>query len=237
MRIHIYDKQLSPFPAEANVLRGEDGQSFRLFPATATSAIQKFTSDVQKGLKNVQSIAPPPASLLGAIAVDQLQADPKSGVKTLTFGNNRAVKDLISKSVPTITYGSNGTTIKSANLASKNEPLLSTVNMIRTQTVTNKAAPNGSGEGGIPLRVIPATLSLTTLGCPLACMGQLYFCDFQTGSTLDNLYIVTGITHVLVEGKFETTWTLGFADGYGRFEGAPNVVDWISSISPDFKQR
>lgn len=73
------------------------------------------------------------------------------------------------------------------------------------------------------------------MGCPLATMAQHYFIDFNTGTTLDNLYIVTGLTHQITPGKFETSWQFGYADGYGRYEGAPNIVEQIKKLSSDFK--
>ena len=91
----------------------------------------------------------------------------------------------------------------------------------------NAASPNGSGEMGLPLRVIPAQLTLTTLGNPLLSMAQLYMIDFNTGTTLDNLYLITGLTHTLTPGKFETNCTMGYADAYGVFEGAPDIIDQL----------
>ena len=118
-----------------------------------------------------------------------------------------------------------------ANLSTKAESLLSTVNMLRANTTKNTSQPNGSGEGGIPLRVIPAQLTMTSMGCCLATMAQVFFIDFNTGTSIDNLYICTGLTHTLTPGKFETGWTFGFSDAYGVFEGAPNIVKQLSSLA------
>jgi len=84
----------------------------------------------------------------------------------------------------------------------------------------------------LPLRVVPAQLSLTTLGCPLAAMAQTYFVDANTGTSLDNLYVVTGLSHNFSQGKYETQWTLGYADAYGRFTGAANLIDLYNEIVP-----
>lgn len=225
MRIHIYDKQVNPYRAAAQLLKSESGKSFIEVPSTDYA--KQFVADKQLGDGFFQQ------------GVFQgIQQDATAGrVKLAEFTNQRQVKDAVSKMVPSITFGANGTTIITANLSSKNEPLLSTVNMLRSNTVKNVVGPNGSGEGGIPLRVIPATLNMTTLGCPLATMAQMYFIDFQTGTSLDNLYICTGLTHTLAQGKFETNWTFGYSDAYGIFEGSPNVIDLIRSISPDVPKK
>ena len=60
------------------------------------------------------------------------------------------------------------------------------------------------------VKVIPASLSVTTFGCPLIEYGQQYFMDLQTGTTADNLYAVTNITHTLGAGKFDTSFSMTF---------------------------
>lgn len=140
-----------------------------------------------------------------------------------TFQNSAQVRDYLSRFVPTITYGTNGSTIINANLATKFDALQSTVAMQKSNVVSNNAQPNGTSPGGIPLRIIPATLSLTTIGCPPARMNQIYYVNFATGTSIDNFYNCTSITHTLAAGKFETQWSLAPADAYGIFEAAPTV--------------
>jgi hypothetical protein len=69
------------------------------------------------------------------------------------------------------------------------------------------------------------------LGCALIQLAQIWFIDFMTGTTIDNLYIVTQLTHSIQPGKFETQVTFGFADAYGALEGAPSVVSAIQSMA------
>lgn len=224
MRIHISDKQLSAYQTAAALLRSEDDSHF-------------LTGEKVETTKYIESFKQSPGSTIQQIndaTNAKLQYDLKNGVikKVDSFVNNQMIKDVVSKFVPTIRFGANGTTVINANLASKADPLQSTVQMQKVMTVRNNAAPNGSGELGTPLRVIPAMLTMTTMGNPLATMAQNYFIDFQTGTTLDNLYIVTGLTHTFAPGKFETQWTFGYGDAYGVFEGAQNIRKAVDSISP-----
>jgi hypothetical protein len=69
------------------------------------------------------------------------------------------------------------------------------------------------------------------MGNPLATMAQYYFIDFQTGTTLDNIYIVTGLTHSFSPGKYETSWQFGYGDAYGVFEGAVAKRDALANIN------
>ena len=216
--------------AAAALLRNSTGTGFvSANPAIASDPYAKQYAPSQTVVSNVNTIGK-------VVKGVKINADPDSGRVTLSdvsnFQCNQQIKDVVSKLVPTIRFGCNGTTITSANLTSKADKLLSTVQMQRNQTVKNEATPNGSGPLGLPSRVIPAQLTLTTLGNPLATMAQQYFIDFQTGTTLDNLYIVTGLTHSFSPGKFETSWTFSYVDGYAVFEGAPNVLSQFTAVPP-----
>ena len=226
MRIHIYDKQADTNMAATALLRSEDGRSFLSQPSTEY-AMKVFGDGSISG--DVQSQAK-----LSNILFQKFKDDPQSGVQmAANFTDAKQVKALVSKLVPTIQYGANGTTVTSAGLSSKNEPLNSTVNMLRTNSLRNSASSNGGGAGGVPLRIIPAQLSMTSLGNPLLYPAQKYFVDFNTGTSIDNLYILTTLTHTLSPGKFDSTFQLAFADAYGVFEGAPNVVDLYKNLDPN----
>jgi hypothetical protein len=216
MRIHIYDKQVNSYKVAAQLLRAGDGSGLKFAQLPSTDYAKQFA---KSGLSDIEAFN------------QTVATEGSKGQAIITeFKSSREVKDLVSQFVPTITFGTEGSTVVTANLVSKAEPLLSTVNMMRSNTVKNTAAPNGSGEGGIPLRVIPASLTAPILGCPLINLAQTYFIDFNTGTSCDGMYIVTGLTHTIAAGKFETSVTFGFADGYGVFEGAANVVDQIKNI-------
>jgi hypothetical protein len=123
-----------------------------------------------------------------------------------------------------------GSNVITAALSSQQEPLLSTVQMLRAGK-QNNTQPNGSGVGGLPLRIIPAALALTTVGCPLLNLAQIWFVDFNTGTTADMLYILTQLTHTFSPGKFESQATLSYADGYGTYEGHPSVIKAIEEFA------
>jgi len=226
MRIHVYDKQTNAHRAARALLRNVNNTGFINVNPGIDDRFRQYSPKPEDTFESFRRA-------VGA----SLQEDVARGAVQITdmgaFSSNQQIKDVVSKLVPTIVFGSNGTTVTTANLASKADPLLSTVQMIRSQTVRNNANPNGSGDMGIPLRVIPAQMNMMSLGNPLATMAQQYFIDFQTGTTLDNLYIVTGHNHTFSPGKFETQWTFGYSDAYGVFEGAPNIVQQIALLRGD----
>lgn len=225
LRVHVYDKQLNPYRVPALLLKSEDGSTF----------IELASQDAARKLGD-----PGAASSLTALkgyldgtgspGSDVTQDGRTGAVKLTRIGSNQQIKDVVSKLVPTIVYGANASSVISAELASKQDPLLSTVHMQRAGK-QNTTSPNGAGVAGLPLRIIPASLTMPTIGCPLVNLGQLFFVDFGTGTTADNLYILTGLTHTLQPGKFETAWTMTYYDAYSKYEGAPNVIDYFRKAS------
>ena len=143
---------------------------------------------------------------------------------------NRQMKDIVSRMVPTITYGANGTTVISAELSTKQDQLLAASQMLSSRiSKANTITPNGSDVGGMPLKITPTILSMTTHGCPLLQFMQLFFVDFNTGTTADNIYGITGLTHSLTPGKFTTQMTLTFYDSFGKYESDQTVSSNILS--------
>lgn len=228
MRIHIFDKSNNPYKLPGMLLQADDGnggpQSFYEIPNDANSESFKSVSDITS---TWQSIIPTLNSN-GTL-------NPSKGAIT-----NQQIKEYVSKMVPTIIYGTNASSIVSANLASKQDALLATTQMQAQSKGSGKPGtlqPNGSDIGGLPLRVVPASMTMTTFGCPLLSYGQQFFIDFNTGTTIDNMYLITGLTHTITPGKFESNLTLTFYDAYGKFFGAPTAAKYFESIQkPEAKK-
>jgi hypothetical protein len=172
-----------------------------------------------------------------------LETDGSGGSKTkfevFDFGNPpsfAAVKKKISEFTPTILIGSNGTAVKNVSYNTGQDALLSTVMLLRNKTnATSVTNPDGSSGAGLPLRVIPGQLSLTTLGCPLVDYMQQYFVDLGTGTTVDNLYNITGLTHNISPGNYQTEIKLTFYDAYGQYESPKNFVDQVKAMTDQVK--
>lgn len=216
MRIHFFDKTNSPYKAAGKILRGDSNFLPSYYEAPGSPASPSLSSFYDA----VASVA---GGLLSADGT--VKSNASAGGKVLS---NQDIKHLVSKTVPTLVFGGNASSIISANLASKQDPLLSTTQMLAAkQGKPSVLQPNGSGAGGLPLRVIPASLSMTTLGCPLLTYAQMFFVDFNTGTTIDNIYGLSGITHTLTPGKFESNLTFAFYDAYGKFESAPTSLAYF----------
>lgn len=234
MRIHVFDKQAHPYKQQAKLLRSDAGNNPG-YLEVQNDFVNNGSPDGNKlmALKLISKGAAKDLPLSDLVQGANANGDAPGNI-SIRFDrgfSNDDVKRVISKTVPTIVYGMNSSTVKDANLASKQDPLLAA-----TQMMGNKAGkpsvtqPNGGGIGGMPLRIVPASMQMHTLGNPLVSFGEIWFVDYNTGTTADNLYGITGITHTLAPGKFETQLTMTYADAYGVYENPPTITDYLKQI-------
>jgi hypothetical protein len=229
MRVHVFDKQVDPYPLTTTLLRADDDVNSPRFSLTnqqLKGAVEALKGKVDKSL----SALPPEIA-------SKLQADVDKGVVIRTTGtdptSNDDIKKMVSRTMPSIIFGANASNVRSAALSSVQDPTLSSVQMMANRSGRPSVTqPNGGGTAGLPLRIIPASMQLTSMGCPLINYAQLYFVDFNTGTTTDNVYNVTGITHTLSPGRFETSTTMTYADAYGQYECPPTILKYLSTLAP-----
>jgi hypothetical protein len=146
-------------------------------------------------------------------------------------GGFPALKNFMMGSMPSIIYGSTNSAVLSADLSSMNNSKLASVNMLRAGGSGGDAA-QGSRDAGLPLQTTPVSLALTTYGCPVVSYGQQFFVDFGTGTTIDNVFVVTGIDHTIEQGKFETKLKMTQVDAFGKYISMfGNVKAALSALS------
>jgi hypothetical protein len=165
--------------------------------------------------------------------IEEFKIVKKPGLETAAIPKDRkSFRDAISKTVPTINLGSNGSLVLSINAASKTEGSSATSNLyesIKQRGTKATLGDNGLTEtNSLPLRVLPVQLTMTTVGVPTAQAYQSYFIDFDTGTSLDNIYQCTQIQHSIAQGKFTTNWTFILTDGYAKF-AAKSINEIVSS--------
>jgi len=150
----------------------------------------------------------------------------EDGIQKYRFvGGPQRLKQYIMKNIPNIIYGAMGSTVRSSNLSSISNPMLNSINMQRSLN-TNPVLPNGSQPGGVPLSIYGMQLSMTTIGCPLLRhIGQEVFVDFNTNTTADNIYYITGFQHKIESGTFETSITFTATDAFGQYRNMINQMN------------
>lgn len=232
LKIHIYDKGTNPYRKATNFLKTRDGTKFIEMYDSFDPYLknQQAELDLSSMTKETQNSAESDTKVESQITDLQNNGRIQAEYITTTGGKGdwEKVKRHVSKMIPTLIPGANGSAIMDVSMATNSDPKLASVQMIgmgKSDSVT--ATPKGSGPGNLPLRVIPAQLSMRTMGMPIVGFTQMFFVDMNTGTSIDNVYGVSGITHTFSPGKFETNLTFAFYDSYGRYESAPSVLDMI----------
>lgn len=281
-RIHIYDKQLSPYSNQRKMLYNNVFGQFATYEQTGklgrrlTNDSAKFEAQIVENAQTIsQNKTPDQAKIdserIKAAGQEAYNAAKKRGLmeaqrqearklaedqaveqSTSTYSINRVqgsnvgapkgqpniniLRELIKDTIPTITIGTNGSLVTNASLASKMDGLLGTINALGGSfKAKSTVAANGltMEAYNLPMRVIPAQLTMNSMGCPIADLYQQYFIDFGTGTTIDNLYACTQLQHTLNPGKFETSWTFAYTDGYGQFFGAETIEEHLKKITEE----
>ena len=218
LRLHIFDKNMTPFKTAASILKSDTSDSPTFF---------EVRNDFSKEFSQSMIIESEEQS---NAKIRELISKENDGSVKILLDKGYSLTDIkktITRTVPTIIIGGNASMIKSANLSSNADALLSSIQMMNhNKGIRASARASGSGPYNLPLVVIPASLSLTTQGCPLLSYSQQFFVDFNTGTTIDNIYVITGLKHSISPGKFETVATMTFYDAYGRYVGAPTIIDY-----------
>jgi len=248
LRLHVYDRVANCYESQGQILRAtRDNEIAALGRSNNTTAPDENNSSPVEANQEADARA----NLQRALDLGLLEIISPTGTVNNTSidallseqnlirvaGGSRALKNFLYQTVPYIIYGIQGTAVKQANLSSMQNSQLSTVNMLRSPRNT-QLQPNGEQPGGLPMQVIPAELNLTTLGCPLIQYAQQFFIDFQTGTSLDNIYGVTGLTHKISPGNFTTDIKFAPFDAYGQYYNTTaNIRNQITVVERALEQQ
>jgi hypothetical protein len=221
MRIDIYDTAASAQHAKLTPSGLLDSNA-TLEPKTVT-----VTKGVKGGKTNevIMQRKPPAYTTVEEKGKDKVALGfTASGgnLQTETFekyGGLKVLEKFVEPRTGRLHINTNGSLIYNVQLASKTDSLLSTAHMQAGSFKTRSTlAPNGlqMEEYNLPIRVLPAQLSMNVKGCPLIEPYQEYLVDFDTGTSIDNVYSVIQVTHNISLGKFDTSLTFTPIDGYAR---------------------
>jgi len=234
LRIHLFDSQATKYSALGKMMLASRGNSLGMLSSAASQSARE--PDPEEETAQADHEAEFIDLLSQALDAGLLEAVPElvgatvdgngaiTSVDPEEFARNyfrlkggfRALKAFVSKSMPSIIYGSQNSAVISADLSSMNNSKLATVNMQRGGLGGGTTA-QGARDAGLPLQTAPTSLSMTTLGCPVIEYGQHLFVDFGTGTSVDNVYVVSGIGHTISQGKFETKLKCTQVDAFGKY--------------------
>lgn len=217
LRISVYDELDNPFNAISDIIFSNRGnEMFRTI-----SYLNRI--GLEKGKKEFQEIG---SNIIENLIKLQYLIDLGDGRYQITdkFGF-LPVKKEFKRIMPSLTYGTENSAILDASVTTINEAKLNTVFLTRGDSQQNETTKAVVFPKDLPLRVLPSQASITTFGCPFVNFAQYYFLDFSTGTTIDNVYAVTGIKHDITPGKFTTSITLSYGDIYGKYDNVINTLD------------
>jgi len=251
--VHAALRQAAIREKNSDNINDKDPQSVASAAARAVAAINLKQKAIEAA---AAAVAADPNGARKAIAdlEKELGVPPGTLLKTPTgdfvakidkqlFGPT-GIRAQLSKFAPTLDIGSNGTLIKSAQLQSKTDDLMAAANLVNIMKPkqgnaagsTTAPATGLEGPGGLPIRTVPAQLTMTSVGCPALRLYQQFFVDLGTGTSLDNLYQVTQINHKISPGKFETTLNFMYTNGYGKFTAPPTVQSFLKKSGETAKR-
>lgn len=240
-RIHIYDRANNPYRLAQQII--DAGSSFEVAEVLTGPADEKLRN-VINGIKDSAKLKKLQEDLNGGVdyktalnnagvgqdTVNSLVTIRRPGADKIVIPKDRKkLKDYLMSQVPCIFVGTNGTMVLSSNAASSTSGLQGAINIMNASKSAAKGQATVSGNpleevGGLPLRTVPIQLTMTTMGVPIAQLYQTYFVDFETGTSLDNIYNCTQLQHSITPGKFTTNWTFMYASGYGKFTAPPTIT-------------
>ena len=143
-------------------------------------------------------------------------------------GGPDQLRGILAANMPTLKYGTEFSGILNASLATNSDSTMETIHMQR------QGGASGTDDGfdpGLPMTVKPVTLSIDTFGCPYVNFGQQFFVDFQTNTTIDDIYAVTGVSHNLTPGEFKTQIKLTPLNKTGQYRNLQDQFDDAVAVS------
>ena len=138
-------------------------------------------------------------------------------------GGMRAIKKFVMNNSAYLIPGAQGSLIQGVSVGSMQDPN-ATLQMISNPRPSENMNPNGSGDRGLPLYMMPTDVSMDVMGCPLISFTSTYFIDFNTNTSIDDLWMVSGIEHRISEGKYGTNIKFRPVSGYGHYTNYINQL-------------
>lgn len=155
--------------------------------------------------------------------------------------NFTSMKSFFKTYMPSLTFGQVNSALISGNVTTNQDPKYSTVQLFRQdgEINQNEILPYNfelfNQLNNSPMMVMPAQASAQIIGCPIVNFSQLMFLDFNTGTSIDNMYIVTGIKHSISPGRFTTDLTLSQRDIYSQFMAEAGAIQEFFKSIDKFK--
>lgn len=240
LKIHVYDSSMDPHSTLTDIIMAANDKGLGVIsaPLAAYNAAELSSAGAGDSKKSaaIEAIqAGIDAGILKEIDLATGSASVASGNASFNGTKYYAiaadydkVKSLVSAGMPTITYGSSLSAITSANLTTSGNAAMANVLLQRAFAPPGETAPDNI-DSGVPMQVIPASLSISTFGCPLFYPMQRFFIDFGTGTSLDSIYYVLSIDTNIGSGGYKTDVKFAYSAGFATYTSLNQNLAMISA--------
>lgn len=207
-RIIVYDERCGGFNKLGNLI-------FSMINANGIARISG-------GVNPTQSVKEASSSIQGQVKelFSQISSEPiisadgtDTGQKAQTYiiKDKQAARQIASTLYPSLVVGTEGSGIISATYTSQPAgDVGSSYFLTALQGGSSNVVGGKSSDPGLvdDVMIIPSSVNLSMIGNTCITRGQTYYIDFNTGTTLDNSYTVTSVSHSFRPGEFKTSATL-----------------------------
>lgn len=237
LKIHVFDKCATAYEGISSLILASREEDLRTIGNVANNVASEHARVFNETIKraNTAGVVVSATDVKAKLEKVNASISEPGNVYNITFDIDK-LRAFIRQNVPTLTYGSNNTGIKDATFSTIQNPNLSTIHMLRAGDA-GPLAPSGLTKSNLPLRTLPAKVSMTTVGCPLFSYAQQMFLDFMTNTTIDNIYGINKLTHEISPGRFESKIDFVPLDAYGRYESLPNQVGTMLQQLDDLQNK
>lgn len=211
LRVEIYDK------------RAGSGSTYERLAKSATEtgvfySLKRQTQDLPTSMRHESNAKNAESSIkdfLSSFTADDFPKpdteDQKKIIERIIKSSQKINLDtenigfVLRSAYPTLVYGSSATGITSAKVASITDDRSVELALARQNTKLSALKyEDDPGYQELVSEVYPVKCSLQTIGNPFFNFSQIYYIDFGTGTSIDNTYIITGVSHKIASGEFSS---------------------------------
>lgn len=208
LRLHFFDKNSTP-----------NDEAIHLLDVSLSSGPKELLALVgalKQGTEGDTSVLQA-AAKAGIVTVNTV-----GGKETYTLNSNsKTLKDYIKRTVASITYGTPTSVMSSFSVQTIDMQDFEAVLLIQATNGTRVPGQQQLNSPQNDMQIYPMNFSASIFGCPLIDYAQEFFIDMSTGTSLDNIYVVNGISHKLTQGSFKTDLELKLT----RTTSAASAID------------
>lgn len=235
LKIHVYDNRSSPYNQEMVYIQGLTGESVVI----AEEPVGTDAKDEDGSVERVPEAGDP-----GSMSEPETVPSTKGGKKTKSAKVNvtwQTAYQEIKDRMPVLTYGVGTSAINSLDVRGTTTGPVADALIIEAALEAERAAgksgdvESGQGDTVTPpgeVQLVPAVVTINTLGCPLLSYAQQFMIEMNTGTTLEQVYGITQLSHTIGPGTFKSTATL-YPTNSGRIASSRTILENVKKIMDD----